>query len=99
MNLIKQLLQKVAFKMKHYDVAEAFIILKQNKITTNEESVRRWLRQGVIKGITPTSRKEGWLIREDDLYAFVHNRLPDEKFDISVYTTNDVREAIRANLW
>ena len=85
--------------LRHYNVEEVFQILKQNKITTNEESVRRWLRQGVIKGITPISRKEGWLIREDDLYAFIHNRLPDEKFDISVYATNDVKEAIRANMW
>src|SRR5699024_11469324 len=85
--------------LRHYNVEEAFHILKQNKITTNEESVRRWLREGTIKGITPASRKEGWLIREDDLYFFIRNRLPDETFDISGYTTNDVKEAIRADMW
>ena len=86
-------------KMKHYDVSEAFELLKENKITTNMESVRRWLRLGTIKGIEPASRKEGWLIREDDLYDFICSRLPAEKFDISGYTTSDVKETIRADMW
>jgi len=83
--------------MKHYDVAEAFKILKKNKITTNEESVRRWLRIGTLQGITPASRKEGWLIREDDLKAFIRSRLPEDN------TINDVkkmdREIIRTEMW
>jgi len=83
--------------MKHYDVAEAFEILKYNKITTNEESVRRWLRQGAIQGVAPASRKEGWLIRKDDLQAFIRSRLPENN------TTNDVKdvdkESIRAEMW
>ena len=44
--------------MRHFNVNEAFQLLQKNKITTNEESVRRWLRQGVIKGIPPTSQNE-----------------------------------------
>jgi len=82
--------------VKHYDVAEAFAILKTNKITTSEESVRRWLRQGIIQGIAPASRKEGWLIQEDNLQAFIYSRLPS-------HTTNDVKdwdkESIRAEMW
>lgn len=80
--------------MKHYDVNEAFDLLKANKITTQKESVRRWLRQGTIQGITPASRKEGWLIREDDLNTFISSRLPNDN-----NTTSDAKEAIRAEMW
>src|SRR5699024_5958086 len=90
--------------MRHYNVDEAFHLLQKYKITTNKESVRRWLRQGVIKGISPTSRKEGWLIYEDDLYAFIRSRLPDDEYSIPGYITNDVnrvdgKEAIRTEMW
>lgn len=64
--------------MEIYDVDQAFIILKQYKITSNKESVRRWLRTGVIKGIPPKSRKKGWRITEDDLQMFIKERLPEE---------------------
>jgi hypothetical protein len=89
--------------MKHYDVAEAFKILKENKITTNMESVRRWLRLGTIKGIEPASRKEGWLIREDDLHAFILSRLPEGIASIPINTTNDAKEqdkeVVRSEMW
>ena len=66
----------------------------------NKESVRRWLRQGDIKGVTPTSRKEGWLIREDDLYDFIGSRLPETLWQSTHNTTNDVKkESVRAEMW
>lgn len=46
--------------MKQYSVKEAFKILKDYKVTSHEESVRRWLRNGTIKGIQPQTRKN-WL--------------------------------------
>lgn len=86
-----------------YNVEDAFSLLKTYKITTHMESVRRWLREGTIKGIPPKSRKEGWLIREDDLYAFIRSRLPDDVIQAPSHTTNDAketdREAIRAEMW
>ncbi|HLR67916.1 MAG TPA: hypothetical protein VK105_12450 [Virgibacillus sp.] len=89
--------------MKHYDVSEAFKILAENKITTNIESVRRWLRSGTIKGIEPVSRKEGWLIREDDLQEFICSRLPDGTNPTLINATNDVKEqnkeSIRSEMW
>jgi len=89
--------------MKHYNVSEAFKLLAENKITTNIESVRRWLRSGTIKGISPVSRKEGWLIREDDLQAFIHSRLPSNHNSILSNTTNGAKEqdkaAIRSEMW
>jgi hypothetical protein len=51
--------------MKMYSVDEAFERLKHYKITTHKESVRRWLRQGVIEAKPPASRKVGWMIPEE----------------------------------
>lgn len=64
--------------MTLYDIDQAFEILKKYKMTTHKESVRRWLRTGVLKGIRPATRKEGWRIREDDLKVFIKERLPTE---------------------
>jgi hypothetical protein len=63
--------------MKMYSVDEVLEILKTYKITTHKESVRRWLRQDVIKGIAPSSRKEGWQIPKEALDDFVQQRLPN----------------------
>lgn len=87
-----------------YTVTEAFELLKSYKITSNIESVRRWLRQGEIEGIEPASRKEGWKISQSALDRFITKRLPE------FITTNDVNkvnktnvvlneEDIRANMW
>lgn len=87
--------------VRSYTVSEAFSILRENKLTTNEESVRRWLRQGIIQGIPPETRKEGWRIREDDLYMFIQSRLPENFVTNLSYPTNDAKnqEAIRAEMW
>lgn len=83
-----------------YNVDEAFDILKKLKITTNKESVRRWLRHGVITGIPPSSRKEGWKITKDELNAFIQKRIPEH------YTTNvvkndakNIKEQARSEMW
>ncbi|MEK6190578.1 MAG: hypothetical protein N2A99_06275, partial [Carnobacterium alterfunditum] len=64
--------------MKVYSVDEAFLILQHNKITSHKESVKRWLRQGKLlgqKGGGP--KKNGWIIQEEDLHAFIKERLPE----------------------
>ncbi|HLR00472.1 MAG TPA: hypothetical protein VK102_08845 [Sphingobacterium sp.] len=88
--------------MKHYSVTEAFHVLQKNKITTQEESVRRWLREGTLRGFPPPSWKQGWVIREDDLYAFIKSRLPDTLNVNDFNTTKDAiedKETIRAEMW
>lgn len=60
-----------------YTVDGAFEKLKEYKITTHKESVRRWLRQGIIQGIAPSYRKEGWLIPKENLDDFIKKRLPN----------------------
>jgi len=48
--------------MTTYSVSEVFKRLKALKITSNEESIRRWLRTGKLIGYQ-NSKKEGWQIR------------------------------------
>lgn len=88
--------------MRNYNVDEAFQILKEYKITTHKESVRRWLRDGIIKGLSPASRKEGWLIPQKNLFDFIHERIP-QNVSPSINTTSDVKkqtkEEIRAEMW
>lgn len=79
--------------MKTYTIDEVFEKLTAYKITTNKESVRRWLRTGTIKGYQK-SKKEGWRVREEDLEHFIAAKMPD------FYATNDVNEeSIREKMW
>ena len=94
--------------MTTYSVTEVFTRLKALKITSNEESVRRWLRTGKLKGYQ-SSKKEGWRIREEDLQQFIDERLPDFNTTIvvnnnttaeqSLNTTTVVTEEIREQMW
>ncbi|WP_082234099.1 hypothetical protein [Halobacillus massiliensis] len=86
-----------------YNVDQALEKLKYYKITSNKESLRRWLRNGTITGIPPASRKEGWKIKETDLWAFIQQRVPEETL-MNNNTTNVVkegnyREFVRAEMW
>lgn len=89
--------------MKLYSVEEALQLFTRYKITSHKETIRRWLRGGVLQGIPPTSRKEGWMIQEDHLYGFIKSRVPDHETMASFHTTNDVKdvneEEIRATMW
>lgn len=67
------------------------------------------MRTGTIKGIAPTSRKEGWTIKENELNKFIQQRLPESYATNVVKETNDTtttmvvndeaREKIRAEMW
>jgi hypothetical protein len=79
--------------MTTYSVNEVFKRLKALKITSNEESVRRWLRTGKLKGYQ-NSKKQGWQIRQEDLQQFIDERMPNFN------ATNVVlKEAIREQMW
>lgn len=63
--------------MQVYGLEELFSILERHKITTNKESVRRWLREGKITGTKGAGpKKNGWQVTEDELQRFLHERLP-----------------------
>ncbi|MEK4139347.1 hypothetical protein QN089_15875 (plasmid) [Kurthia sp. YJT4] len=70
-----------------YTVEQLFEVLEGYKITSNIESVRRWLRNGTIEGIAPTSRKVGWKVTQSALDAFLKERLPEKAI-----TTNITKE-------
>lgn len=86
---------------RFYTIYEIFDVLKAYKITSNIESVRRWLRQGKIEGIAPTSRKEGWKVTQKALDRFLAERLPDgmtfhcTDTPITPNATNNVKEDIK----
>lgn len=43
-----------------------------------KESVKRWLRQGKLLGQKNGGpKKNGWIIQEEDLHAFIKERVPD----------------------
>ncbi|UAL49713.1 hypothetical protein K7887_21950 (plasmid) [Sutcliffiella horikoshii] len=91
--------------MKEYSVEEVFDVLKEYKITSHIESVRRWLRQGVLEGIAPTSRKEGWKVTQEALGRFLEERLPNQfttnvvKGESEPNSTSVAKEEIRATMW
>ena len=63
--------------MTVYELDELFAILERNKITTNKESVRRWLRQGKIDGTKGAGpKRNGWQVTEEALNRFLAERLP-----------------------
>lgn len=53
--------------MKTYSVKDIADILG-----TNQETVRRWIRAGKLKA-DQTSRKDGNIVREDDLYKYLRS--------------------------
>lgn len=57
------------------NVTEALEILKAKGITDSIQMVRRWLRSGELKGTRSANRKAGYEIREEDLEAFIRQRL------------------------
>lgn len=81
--------------MKIYNVDSAFEMLKHHNITTHKESVRRWLRNGDLKGITPSSRKVGWRIKEDDLWTFIESRTPKG----NLLNEENIKRKTRENMW
>ena len=43
------------------------------RLQVNEQTVRRWLRDGQLTGV-PFGGRTGWRINEDDLQAFLDRR-------------------------
>lgn len=54
-------------------VKDATGFLNDHHITSSEQMVRRWLRQGKIKGIPSENRKIGWRICTRDLISFMES--------------------------
>lgn len=53
---------------------EAFKLLKDAGVTNSIQTLRRWIREGVIKATRTENRKAGFRIDEDDLQRFIDER-------------------------
>lgn len=53
-------------------VKEASCYLLDARMEHSEQMIRRWLRQGKIKGIRSSNRKEGWRIPYKELDNFIY---------------------------
>lgn len=84
--------------MKTYTTKEAINILKEYKISSNMESLRRWLRTEKIKGIPPESKREGWRITEKSLNEFINSRVPfnNKNFD---FEESKIIAKAREDMW
>ena len=92
-------------KNKLYTVNEAFEVLKEHEVITNIEVLRRWLRQGKIEGIAPTTRKKGWMITQAVIDKCLADRMPAAAYEKAFNTTpkGDTvaldENAIRTQMW
>jgi excisionase family DNA binding protein len=45
------------------------------RLATSEETIRRWLRSGRLRGVRLGATRAGWRVSEEDLAAFLRARL------------------------
>jgi hypothetical protein len=58
-----------------FNIHEAFKILKRHYITDNIQTVSRFIREKRLHGVRG-KRKDGWIIKESDLYEFIDEEKP-----------------------
>lgn len=59
--------------------------LSEEGITENIQMVRRWIRQGDLPAKAPAKRKDGYLVAESDLAAFIEKKRKKPKRDSAEY--------------
>lgn len=59
--------------------------LKKEGITENIQMVRRWIRNGELPANAPAKRKDGYLISESDLAAFIERKRKKPKRTAAEY--------------
>jgi hypothetical protein len=74
-------------------VQEALELLKKEGITESDQVVRRWLREGKLKGVRSTNRKEGWRVDLEHLKKFISERKPIDITTELTKTIKTLREA------
>lgn len=60
-----------------YTIDQAFEILAAYRVTTHKETVRNWVRKGIIQAEPLESRKKGYRVSEESLRTFLSSRLPE----------------------
>ncbi|MEM5604227.1 hypothetical protein AAHB51_05500 [Bacillus cereus] len=59
------------------NVQEAMKILEENYIKVSYKTFTDWLRKLEIAAVPSENRKEGWSIREEDLFTFIDKNVQD----------------------
>ncbi|WP_233005453.1 helix-turn-helix domain-containing protein, partial [Exiguobacterium aurantiacum] len=78
-----------------YTIDEAFEILSKNKLTSHKETVRNWVRKGVIQAEPLESRKKGYRISEEALEQFIKERMPEGWELYSESVTGEARDVVK----
>ncbi|WP_044784537.1 helix-turn-helix domain-containing protein [Bacillus thuringiensis] len=61
---------------KWVNVQEAMEILEEHYIKVSYKTFTDWLRKLEIPGVPSDNRKEGWMIRQEDVFEFVDKKRP-----------------------
>ncbi|EMY8533569.1 helix-turn-helix domain-containing protein [Bacillus paranthracis] len=85
------------------NVQEAMKILEENYIKVSYKTFTDWLRKLEIAAVPSENRKEGWSIREEDLFEFIDKKRPGlrqilQEYHHIIQDVNDVKQQVQALL-
>ncbi|MGD6868856.1 DNA-binding protein [Bacillus cereus] len=85
------------------NVQEAMQILEENYIKVSYKTFTDWLRKLEIAAVPSENRKEGWSIREEDLFEFIDKKRPGlrqilQEYHHLIQDVNDVKQQVQALL-
>ncbi|WP_166688741.1 helix-turn-helix domain-containing protein [Bacillus albus] len=85
------------------NVQEAMKILEENYIKVSYKTFTDWLRKLEIAAVPSENRKEGWSIREEDLFEFIDKKRPGlrqilQEYHHLIQDVNDVKQQVQALL-
>lgn len=83
------------------NVQEAMKILEENYIKVSYKTFTDWLRKLEIAAVPSDNRKEGWSIREEDLFEFIDKKRPGlrqilQEYQHLIQDINDVKQQVQA---
>ncbi|MEM5680767.1 hypothetical protein AAHB46_15885 [Bacillus paranthracis] len=83
------------------NVQEAMKILEENYIKVSYKTFTDWLRKLEIAAVPSENRKEGWSIREEDLFEFIDKKRPGlrqilQEYHHLIQDVNDVKQQVQA---
>lgn len=82
------------------NVQEAMKILEENYIKVSYKTFTDWLRKLEIAAVPSDNRKEGWSIREEDLFEFIDKKRPGlrqilQEYHHLIQDVNDVKQQVQ----
>ncbi|MCC2485917.1 DNA-binding protein [Bacillus pacificus] len=82
------------------NVQEAMKVLEENYIKVSYKTFTDWLRKLEISAVPSENRKEGWSIREEDLFTFIDKKRPGlrqilQEYQYLIQDINDVKQQVQ----